>query len=87
MNLKTAVSRAIAATPLDPSDQAAAQLALKQAAAIDADPEALKKLGPHLLETLIALGLAPKSRSTRKEPTTFDGARAKLLELRNSRAG
>lgn len=52
MRLLTAVNQAIKALPLQPSDTGAMELARHQARAIDTDPEVLKKLGPHLLETL-----------------------------------
>lgn len=88
MKLKTAITRALAAVPLVESDQGAAQLAIQQAAAIDADPEELKKLGPHLLETLSELGLTPKARNAIVKGgghVTFDGARGKLAEIRSLR--
>lgn len=84
MLLKTAVNRALAAIPLAASDQAAAELARKQASAIDHDPEALKKIGPQLLETLSELGMTPKARGAVVKKGT-DGSRGKLAELRSLR--
>lgn len=84
MKLRTAVNRSIAAMPLAESDQAVAELARHQAAAIDADPEALKKVGPHLLETLGELGMTPKARGAVVKKGT-DGTRGKLAELRSLR--
>lgn len=85
MLMKTAVNRALRALPLAASDQAAAELARKQASAIDADPDELKKIGPHLLETLAELGLTPKARGSVGKGRGSDGTRGKLAELRNLR--
>lgn len=84
MLLKTAVNRALSALQLAASDLAAAELARHQAAAIDADPAALKRIGPQLLETLSELGLTPKARSAVIRKGT-DGSLGKLAELRSLR--
>ncbi len=84
MKLKTAVNRALAAQPLAPADQAAAELARQQAAMIDADPDTLRRLGPHLLETLGALGLTPKARGAVVKKG-IDGNRGKLAAIRSLR--
>jgi hypothetical protein len=87
LRLRTAVHRAIAALPLTASDQAVAELARHQAAAIDDDPDALKRIGPQLLETLAELGLTPKARASvfGKGRGSNDGSRGKLAELRSIR--
>jgi len=84
MKLLTAVNRALTAIPLAAQDQGAMELARKQAAAIDADPEMLKKIGPQLLETLAELGLTPKARSAVMKgggTVRFDGTGGKLAQF------
>lgn len=83
MKLLTAVNRALNAIPLASQDQGAMELARKQASAIDADPEMLKKIGPQLLETLSELGLTPKARSAvmKGGAVRFDGTGGKLAQF------
>jgi len=58
-------AEAVKAAALKPQDDAAAQLALRYAGAIDADPESLDTLGPKLLAVLVALGMAPSGRGAK----------------------
>jgi len=86
MKLVTALSRALRAMQLEPQDLATVELARSQAKAIDDDPEALKKIGPHLLETLNELRMTPKARNGLvKGPQTFDGDSDKITDLRSRR--
>jgi hypothetical protein len=57
------VQHTIANLTLRPEDSAAATLAERYAATIDANPEQLKDLGPRLLATLEALGATPRARA------------------------
>lgn len=64
--LAPAIEKTIAALPLADADAAAAQLARRYAATIDAAEhrtEAMEKLGPKLLAALESLGATPAARS------------------------
>ncbi|TKG57946.1 terminase small subunit [Prauserella endophytica] len=74
-------------------DGAVVRLAKRYAAAIDADPTMLVKLGPLLLEALRDLGMTPRSRASvvkggaDSDTTGATSKRAKLLALRHGHAG
>lgn len=82
--LEPIVVEAIGKLALAPEDVAAAALAVRYAAEIDAADdraEAMEKLGPKLLATLEAIGATPRSRAAGK-PTV---ATARLEALRAAR--
>lgn len=82
-NLLDAVDAALEALPLVPSDMAAVELARRQAAAIDTDPDTIAKIGPHLRETLAELGMTPRARLALFGENKVVGG--KLAELRSIR--
>jgi len=73
---------------LQPTDQAAAELALRMAAEIEAGAETLKDMGPKLLSVLESLGMTPRSRKALvgKAAKDDDVRRSPLDELRARRA-
>lgn len=80
------VQHTIANLTLRPEDSAAATLAERYAATIDADPEQLKDLGPKLLATLEALGATPRARAAGRKPAGGGtGGTSKLAALREAR--
>jgi len=71
---------------LAPVDQAAVQLALTYAAAVDAG-EPVEKVGPPLLAVMEALGMTPRARAALAKGVTSAGPSASPLdELRARRA-
>lgn len=71
--MESTVQTAVAAlTDLQPSDQAAVELALMYAANIDTDPDLIDKLGPKLLAALDALGATPKARKAQTGKAAAD---------------
>lgn len=80
-----AVTAAVESMPwLTPSDGGMVVLALKYAAAIDADPDGKALfLGPHLVNALKALGGAPAER---KALGVEQQVRGKLAQLREGRS-
>jgi hypothetical protein len=78
------VQHTIANLTLRPEDSAAATLAERYAASIDADPEQLKDLGPRLLATLEALGATPHARAAVSKGGATGGT-TKLDQLREAR--
>ena len=85
--LAPAVAEALAALPLEDSDQAAAALALQTARVIDRAPNqayALRHLGPSLLDILTSLRATPASRpAVKPAPAVSD----QLDRLRQRRSG
>lgn len=71
--------------PLTPGDNAAAQLAIHYAAALDAGDD-LTKIGPALLAALEALGMTPRARKSLVKGGDGDGPTSPLDELRRKRA-
>ena len=62
--VELATSRAIRATPLTPSDEAAMELARLYARQLDRDAEKwLPQVGRQFVETLAQLGMTPKART------------------------
>jgi hypothetical protein len=84
MSLVTAVRAAVKALSLAPEDQAAVQLAIRYAVAIDAG-EPVEKCGPPLLVVLEALGMTPKARAAVKGGTSASPSASPLDELRARR--
>ena len=78
------VQHTIAQLELRPEDSAAATLAERYAAAIDADPEQLRDLGPRLLTCLVELGATPRARATAGKGGASGGGR--LAQLRAARS-
>lgn len=78
------VQHTISQLELRPEDSATATLAERYAAAIDADPEQLKDLGPRLLAALVELGATPKARATTGKGGGAGGT-SKLAALREAR--
>lgn len=78
------VRHTIAQLELRPEDSAAATLAERYAAAIDADPEQLRDLGPKLLACLVELGATPRARATSGKGGASGGGR--LAQLRAARS-
>ncbi|HEV2784687.1 MAG TPA: hypothetical protein VGX25_35330 [Actinophytocola sp.] len=68
-----------------PEDGAAVALARQYAGQIDADGEALPKVGPLLLAVLVELGMTPRARAAvvGKGGAPRDGKRSRLDELRD----
>lgn len=82
--LEPVVAKTVATLTLAPEDAAAAGLALRYAAEIDAaadKAEALDRLGPKLLSVLESLGATPRSRTAGKP----SAAPARLEALRAAR--
>jgi hypothetical protein len=84
MSLVTAVRAAVKALSLAPEDQAAVQLAIRYAVAIDAG-EPVEKVGPPLLVVLESLGMTPKARAAVKGGTSASPSDSPLDELRARR--
>jgi hypothetical protein len=84
--LKASVITSLEALTLRPCDQAAAELALTYAEAID-DGEPAEKLGPPLLSALESLGMTPRGRKALAKGGAEDGQqpRSPLDELRAKR--
>lgn len=87
--LAPAIAGTIAALGLKPEDAAAATLAERYAAAIDADTDgegyALDRLGPKLHAVLESLGATPAGRARLKGGKAADAAPNRLQQLRNTR--
>lgn len=84
--LTTALNRALRSLAIEAEDGAVVELAKHYAAAIDADPSALKGLGPNLLDALAEMGMTPKARkAVVKGPAKPDGDSDKISELRSRR--
>jgi hypothetical protein len=79
------VQHTISQLQLRPEDSATATLAERYAAAIDADPDQLKELGPRLLACLVELGATPRARATTGKGGAAGGT-TKLAQLREARA-
>ena len=62
-SLKTELEKALTDSPPDDADLGTVALALSYAEMIDADPDKLPKLGPHLLAALAELKMTPKART------------------------
>jgi hypothetical protein len=83
-----AVADTIDQLTLQPEDHAAAQLATRYAAAIDAAEDtraALDHLGPKLLAVLEQLGATPKARATLTKGAAGRGGQSELAKLRAAR--
>jgi hypothetical protein len=84
MSLVRSVRAAVKDLALAPADQAAVQLAIRYAVAIDAG-EPVEKVGPPLLVVLEALGMTPKARAAVKGGTSASPSDSPLDELRARR--
>jgi hypothetical protein len=82
--MELAVGRALKATPLQPSDGAAAELARSFARVIDADDAMIPQVGRQFLETLAQLGMTPKARAA-LAPTEVPTQQSGLDEIRARR--
>lgn len=85
--LEPVVAEVVGKLSLSPEDVAAAALAVRYAAEIDAAEnrgEAMEKLGPKLLTTLEALGATPAARARLKGGAT-SRAENRLAALRAAR--
>lgn len=85
------VTAAIATTPIDGRDRAAAELARTYAHDIDSGGD-LAKLGPALLATLEALHMTPRARAAVRKAAEVTGAKPanpldELKQRRQQRAG
>ncbi len=87
-SLEEAVEAAVAAMPwLKDSDAAAVQLALEYARRIDGSGDAKDLyLGPHLLQTLRALGGTPGDRKALQVEEAVHGKLAHLRAVRGGKA-
>lgn len=83
-----ALAVALSAASLDVVDHATKRLALHYAAVLDADPEAIAKVGRHYLDCLVALGLTPAARAalTKLMPQTATAGSDDLSRLRSRKA-
>lgn len=83
-----ALAVALTAASLDDTDNATKRLALHYAAVLDADPDALPKIGRHYLDCLGALGLTPAARAalTKLMPQTATAGSDDLSRLRTRKA-
>ena len=82
--LAPAVAETIAALSLKAEDAAAVKLAERYAAAIDADSDALDRLGPKLHAVLESLGATPAGRAKLKGGRPADAAPNRLHALRSA---
>jgi hypothetical protein len=83
-----ALAVALSAASLDDVDHATKRLALSYAAMLDADPEAIAKVGRHYLDCLGALGLTPAARAALAKliPQTATAGSDDLSRLRQRKA-
>lgn len=88
MALTLAVREALGALIIDDQDQAAAELAITYAIAIDSEPEMIGLLGPRLLACLEALLMTPRARAAIAKGVNDDQRKqlSPLDELRQRRA-
>lgn len=82
-SLARALDESIRAAQLEPIDRAAVALAKRYACMVDADPDALQRVGHMILPVLTALGLTPAARgkaakgATPDAPSALDDLRAR----------
>ena len=82
-----ALDDALRSAQLEPSDRAAVVLAKHYAARLDADPDAIVKIGHMILPVLTALGMTPAARQALAKGASAGAPTSSPLdELRAKRA-